>query len=97
MILDKIKSLFGIGKKSGGGSGGYNGVIKKFHYKKGFGFIASPQLEKEIFVHYSDADFKMREGNEVSFKIQDTEKGPRAVEVKFIAKGKAPRRRPKRQ
>lgn len=101
MVLDKIKSFFGIGKgkqkKSAGNGEGYTGVVKKFHYKKGFGFIASPELDTEVFVHYSEADFKIREGNEVRFKIQDTEKGPRAVEVTFVAKGKSPKRKPRNQ
>ncbi|NND34094.1 MAG: cold shock domain-containing protein [Saprospiraceae bacterium] len=97
-ILDKIKSLFGGGKSSGtqkSSSSGYEGVIKKFHYKKGFGFIKSSELDSEVFVHHTDADFKIREGNKVRFKIQDTDKGPRAVEVTFLAKGKPPQRRRK--
>ncbi len=95
-ILDKIKSFFGGGKSSGASKGSsYEGVIKKFNYKKGFGFISSSELDNDVFVHFNDADFKIREGNKVSFKIQDTEKGPRAIEVKFVAKGKPPRQRRK--
>ena len=94
-ILDKIKSLFSGGQSSGApkdAGSGYEGVVKKFHYKKGFGFISSTELDIDVFVHYSDADFKIMEGNKVSFKIQDTDKGPRAVEVQFLAKGKPPKR-----
>ena len=97
-ILDKIKSFFGGGKSSGtskNSSSGYTGVVKKFQYKKGFGFITSSGLENDIFVHFADADFKIREGNEVSFNIEETEKGPRAIEVKFLAKGTPPKRRRK--
>lgn len=95
-ILDKIKSFFGAGKSSGtskSSKSGYEGVVKKFHYKKGFGFISSPDLDNQVFLHFSNADFKIQEGNKVSFKIEETEKGPRAVEVKFLAKGKPPQRK----
>ena len=94
-ILDKIKSLFSGGQSSGApksSGSGFEGVVKKFQYKKGFGFVSSPELDNDVFVHHSDADFKIQEGNKVSFKIQDTDKGPRAVEVKFLAKGKPPKR-----
>ncbi len=97
-ILDKIKSFFGGGKSPSSpksSSTDYEGIVKKFHYKKGFGFLSSPELDKDIFVHYSEADFKIQEGNKVSFKIQDTDKGPRAVKVQFLAKGTPPKRKKK--
>lgn len=97
-IIDKIKSLFSGGKSSSTtktSGAGYEGVVKKFQYKKGFGFISSTDLDNDVFVHFSEADFKIQEGNIVSFKIEETEKGPRAVEVKFIAKGKPVRRKKK--
>lgn len=95
-ILDKIKSFFSGGKSSStskSSNSSYEGVVKNFQFKKGFGFISSSQLDNDVFVHFSNADFKIQEGNKVSFKIEETDKGPRAVEVKFLAKGKPPQRK----
>jgi CspA family cold shock protein len=53
---------------------------------KGFGFIAAEGQEKEIFFHSSalvDVTFnELRQGDMVSFDTEDSEKGPRATNVK---------------
>ncbi len=53
---------------------------------KGFGFITVEGQEKEIFFHSSslvDVTFdELHQGDTVSFETEDSEKGPRAVNVK---------------
>lgn len=48
-----------------------------------YGFISSDG--KDVFVHYSDIKsdgFKtLNEGEEVEFEVQDSERGPKAVNV----------------
>lgn len=52
---------------------------------KGFGFITAEGLEKEIFFHSSalvGVTFEeLSQGETVSFETEDSDKGPRAVNV----------------
>lgn len=60
------------------------GTIKKLT-DKGFGFISSEGQEKDLFFHsnslvgvqYSD----LHEGDEVTYEVEQSEKGPNAVNV----------------
>ncbi len=60
------------------------GTIKRLT-EKGFGFIAPEGQDKDVFFHTSalvDVTFdELREGDKVSFEVEDSEKGPRAVNV----------------
>jgi len=63
------------------------GTVKK-KMEKGFGFIASPELEKEIFFHMNnlvDVTFdQLQEGDTVTFDVDENgKKGPAAINVKL--------------
>lgn len=62
-----------------------NGSIKR-KTDKGFGFIAPENGDKDVFFHSSslvDVTFdELREGDKVSFETEDSEKGPRAANVR---------------
>ena len=63
-----------------------NGKIKRLT-DKGFGFIATEENQgKDVFFHSTaliGASFTdLREGDEVTFDMEDSEKGPRAINVK---------------
>ncbi len=58
------------------------GKVKFFNNEKGFGFIKDDETEKDVFVHKSGLISPIREDDNVTFEIEDTPKGPSAVNVK---------------
>jgi len=64
-----------------------NGVIKK-KTDKGFGFITVEGQEKDLFFHSKslvDVTFdELKEGDSVTFEIEESPKGPNATNVKRV-------------
>lgn len=60
------------------------GTVKWFNDRKGYGFIQQTD-GKDVFVHFSNITgngFKsLQEGDQVSFEVQESERGPQAVNV----------------
>ncbi len=63
------------------------GTVKWFNDQKGFGFISATD-GKDYVVHHSSImgkGFKtLKEGAQVQFEIENTDRGPRAVDVAVI-------------
>ena len=61
------------------------GKVKWFNQEKGFGFITNDEDGKDIFVHFSAINaegFKtLEEGQAVTFDVEDSDRGPQAVNV----------------
>ena len=64
-----------------------NGIVKWFNNKKGFGFIQQED-GPDLFVHYSainsDGFKTLNEGDQVSFEIEESDRGPKAINVNKI-------------
>ena len=61
-----------------------NGIVKWFSDKKGYGFIEQ-ENGPDVFIHHSNINaqgFKsLKEGDRVTFDIEQGQKGPTAVNV----------------
>jgi cold shock protein len=59
------------------------GTVKFFNELKGFGFIKDDESENEYFVHATGLIDQVREGDEVSFELQEGRRGLNAANVKL--------------
>jgi CspA family cold shock protein len=63
------------------------GVVKWFDVKKGYGFIKRDE-GPDLFVHFSSINMdgykRLNDGDQVSFEVEDTDRGPQAKNVQKI-------------
>lgn len=59
------------------------GTITKFVDDKGFGFIKAEGQDADIFFHHSAFEGEPREGMNVEFDVEDSDRGPRAANVRL--------------
>lgn len=60
------------------------GVVKFFNETKGFGFITPTYGGHEFFVHSPGLKDRIRKNDDVSFDVEQGQKGLNAVNVKLI-------------
>ncbi len=61
-----------------------NGTVKFFNDSRGYGFITPEDGSKDVFVHQNELAEKITEGDNVSYDVEESEKGLNAVNVKVI-------------
>ncbi len=59
------------------------GTVKFFNNAKGFGFITPDDDGKDVFVHKNDLIDRIKDGDKVSFDIEQGQKGPNATNVQL--------------
>ncbi len=59
-----------------------NGVVSFFNESKGYGFIKDTTTQESFFVHITEVAQVPREGDKVTFRAEERERGLTAVEVK---------------
>ncbi len=68
-----------------GGEIGMKGEVKFFNNMKNFGFIKPDEGDEDLFVHSSDIeDSYLSEGDRVEFETEQSDRGPRAINVKKL-------------
>ncbi|MGL1893133.1 MAG: cold-shock protein [Spirochaetaceae bacterium] len=60
------------------------GIVKWFNSTKGYGFITQ-ESGNDLFVHTSEIQGYIDEGDKVEFEVGDGQKGPCAINVKKLA------------
>ncbi|MCK5301451.1 MAG: cold shock domain-containing protein [Thermoplasmatales archaeon] len=62
-----------------------NGTVKWYNARKGYGFVESED-SKDVFIHRSSVPMGtfLKEGDKVEFEIEDSDKGPKAVNIKKL-------------
>ena len=61
------------------------GKVKFYNYTKGFGFICDDETGQDIFVHSTGLKSDIRDGDAVTFEVEQGKKGLNAVEVSISA------------
>ena len=56
------------------------GTVKWFNQKKGFGFIAQED-GADLFVHHTQVEGVIEDGDSVEFEVGEGPKGPNAINV----------------
>ncbi|RAR46796.1 cold-shock protein [Flavobacterium lacus] len=60
------------------------GTIKFYNEAKGFGFITPKDGGQDVFVHATGLNGVVRENDQVTYSVENGQKGPTAVDVNVI-------------
>lgn len=61
-----------------------SGTVTMFNESKGYGFIKDGKSMESLFVHINSLTDRIKEGDKVTFEVEQTHKGKNAVGVKKL-------------
>ncbi|MBN1291811.1 MAG: cold shock domain-containing protein [Candidatus Latescibacteria bacterium] len=68
--------------------GKHHGTVKSFYDQKGYGFITPDDGSPDLYVHHTSIKMegfrRLEEGRKVVYEVNDTPKGPVAINVRQI-------------
>lgn len=60
------------------------GTVTFFNESKGYGFIKDHETQESVFVHAKALVDQIQDKDKVTFEIENTPKGPNAIDVRLI-------------
>ncbi|MCH2641045.1 MAG: cold shock domain-containing protein [Candidatus Thalassarchaeum sp.] len=60
------------------------GTVKWFNHKNGYGFIER-EGDSDLFVHITNIEGKIVDGDSVEFEVGESDKGPMATNVRKVS------------
>ncbi len=60
------------------------GKVKFFNRKRGYGFIESEHMERDVFVHVTNLEDQISKGDKVAFQVEASSKGLEARNVRLL-------------
>ena len=76
--------VIGVPKREAIKTSGFIGKVNFFDHSKGFGFIIDPESQEKYFVHISECNDEITEGDKVEFDTIKGAKGMNAIKVKKV-------------
>jgi cold shock CspA family protein len=59
------------------------GTVSFYNESKGFGFIKDIETKQDVFVHANNVIGEIKEGNLVTYEVENGQRGPNAVRVQI--------------
>lgn len=59
------------------------GTVSFYNESKGFGFIKDLETKQDVFVHANNVIGEIKEGNLVTYEVENGQRGPNAVRVQI--------------
>ena len=59
------------------------GTVSFYNESKGFGFIKDMETKQDVFVHANNVIGEIKEGNLVTYEVENGQRGPNAVRVQI--------------
>ncbi|MCB9080893.1 MAG: cold shock domain-containing protein [Lewinellaceae bacterium] len=77
-LLHRVRTWFGSSQAAA-----QTGKVKFFNRRNGYGFIETPELDSDVFMHVTQLEEPVKPGDQVAFELKQNAKGLEAVRVRL--------------